>query len=101
MLTHNQQTSTRSMADVANTAQLVSLWLATKRSKESHRAYENDIRCFFGFLLRQNPEEVRLNDIDLRTININDVQAFADYLEIHPTKTGLPIAPASRSGHQN
>ena len=30
------------MADVANTAQLVALWLATKRSKESHRAYEKD-----------------------------------------------------------
>ncbi|MCC5610576.1 tyrosine-type recombinase/integrase [Nostoc sp. CHAB 5834] len=97
MLTHNQQTPTRSMADVANTAQLVSLWLATKRSKESHRAYENDIRSFFGFLLSENPLQVRLNDIDLRTININDVQAFADYLEIHHTITGKPLAPASRA----
>lgn len=97
MLTHNQQTPTRSMADVANTAQLVSLWLATKRSKESHRAYENDIRCFVSFLLSENPLQVRLNDIDLRTININDVQAFADFLEVHPTITGLPLAPASRA----
>ncbi|MBD2341999.1 tyrosine-type recombinase/integrase [Calothrix sp. FACHB-156] len=99
MLTHTQQAiaPTGSMADVANTAQLVSLWLATKRSKESHRAYENDIRAFVGFLLSEKPEQVRLSDIDLRTININDVQAYADFLETHPTKTGKPLAPASRA----
>ncbi|RCJ40937.1 hypothetical protein A6770_36970 [Nostoc minutum NIES-26] len=88
---------TRSMADIANTAQLVSLWLTTKRSKESHRAYETDIRCFVAFLLGQNPQQVRLNDIDLRTVTINDVQAFADFLETHRTKTGKPLAPASRA----
>ena len=99
MLTHTEQgmTPSRSMADIANTAQLVSLWLTTKRSKESHRAYETDIRCFVAFLLGQNPLQVRLNDIDLRTVTINDVQAFADFLETHPTKTGLPLAPASRA----
>ena len=86
------------MADVANTAQLVSLWLATKRSKESHRAYETDIRCFVGFILSENPQQVRHNDIDLRTITINDVQAFADYLETHVNpQTGKPLAPSSRA----
>jgi integrase/recombinase XerD len=85
------------MADVANTAQLVSLWLTTKRSQESHRAYETDIRYFVAFLLGQNPQQVQLNDIDLRRVTINDVQAFADFLETHPTLTGKPLAPASRA----
>jgi integrase/recombinase XerD len=97
MLTHNQQ-AYGIIADVANTAQLVALWLATKRSKESHRAYETDIRCFVGFLLGQKPQQVKLNDIDLRIININDVQAFADYLETRRnSKTKKPLAPASRA----
>ncbi len=100
MLTQFTGTTTQAyrMADVANTAQLVSLWLATKRSKESHRAYETDIRCFVGFLLSENPQQVRLNDIDLRTITINDVQAFADYLETHKSPETLkPLAPSSRA----
>jgi site-specific recombinase XerD len=99
MFTHTEQgiMSAVQMAAVANTAQLVSLWLTTKRSQESHRAYETDIRYFVAFLLGQNPQQVQLNDIDLRTVTINDVQAFADFLETHPTKTGKPLAPASRA----
>lgn len=89
---------TTPIADVANTAQLISLWQATKRSKESHRAYDNDIRCFIAFLLGESPDSVRLNDIDLRTITINDVQAFADYLETHPNqKTQKTLAASSRA----
>jgi integrase/recombinase XerD len=99
MLTrYQQEVATSKMADVANTAQLVALWLATKRSKESHRAYETDVRYFIGFLLQSSLESVRLNDLDLRTVNINDVQAFADFLETHPAaKTGKPLSAASRA----
>ncbi len=70
------------MADIANTAQLVELWKNTKRSVQTRRSYDYDIRCFIAFLLGDKPNQVRLNDIDLRTVTINDVQAFADHLEV-------------------
>ena len=90
--------STTGMANVANTAQLISLWQATIRSPESQRAYDQDIRCFVGFLLGQKPDSVRLNDIDIRSVTINDVQAFADHLETCPSpKTGKPLTAASRA----
>ena len=71
---------TQKMVDVSGTAQLVALWLHGK-SKASQRSYESDIRCFVAFLLGQKPSGVRLNDIDLRTVTMNDVQAYCDYLE--------------------
>lgn len=72
--------STYKMANVANTAQLVALWLHNK-SQQSQRSYEYDVRCFISFLLSCDPGEVRLNDLDLRSVTLNDVQAFADCLE--------------------
>ncbi|MBD2563826.1 MULTISPECIES: hypothetical protein [Nostoc] len=71
---------TQKMADVSGTAQLVALWLHGK-SKASQRSYESDIRCFVAFLLVQKPSGVKLNDLDLRTVTMNDVQAYCDYLE--------------------
>lgn len=73
-------TPTQRMADVSGTAQLVALWLHGKTPK-SQKSYERDIREFFGFLTNQAISQVRLNDVDLRTVTLNDVQAFQDYLE--------------------
>lgn len=81
MLSQNYQfPKTRRIAEVANTAQLVSLWLHGK-SKESQRAYETDIRYFAAFVTAQSVSEVRLNDIDSLRVTLNDVQGFADFLE--------------------
>lgn len=83
-------TRTQRMADVSGTAQLVALWLHGK-TEQTRSSYENDIRCFAGFLLAEAPGQVRLNDLDLTTVTLNDLQAYADYLE--ETKG---YAPASR-----
>lgn len=69
------------MADVSGTAQLVALWLHDK-TPQSRRNYEADVRGFIGFLVQENPKNVRLNDLDLRTVTLNDLQAYADYLEV-------------------
>lgn len=73
--------STHPMADVSGTSQLVALWLHDK-TPQSQKSYEADIRYFVGFLLGQDRNQVRLNDLDLRTVTLNDVQAYSDYLEV-------------------
>ena len=83
---------TQKMADVSGTAQLVALWLHGK-SKASQRSYESDIRCFVAFLLGQKPSGVRLNDLDLRTVVMNDIQSYCDYLEtVTSERTGNPLS---------
>ena len=67
------------MAEVRGTAQLVALWLHGK-SPESVRSYEYDIRCFVGFMTGKTTNKVTLNDLDLRTVKLNDVQAYVDFL---------------------
>lgn len=71
---------TQRMADVSGSAQLVALWLHGKTPK-SQKSYDRDVREFFSFLTGQAISQVRLNDVDLRTVTLNDVQAFQDYLE--------------------
>lgn len=78
------------LADVAGTAQLIALWLHGKTSA-TQKSYEHDVRLFAAFILGMNPEQVQLNDLDLRTITLNDVQAYADYQEVIKGHT-----PASR-----
>jgi integrase/recombinase XerD len=67
------------MAEVNSTAQLVALWLHGF-SPETVRSYEYDIRCFIGFMSGKKAQKVTLNDLDLRTIKLNDVQAYVDFL---------------------
>ncbi|MBC1225213.1 tyrosine-type recombinase/integrase [Nostoc sp. UCD121] len=81
MLTPGAENSVQRMADVTNTAQIVELWKSSKRSPETRRCYETDIRYFIAFVLGISPKLVQLNDLDLRTVTMNDVLAFADYLE--------------------
>ncbi|MBW4636293.1 MAG: tyrosine-type recombinase/integrase [Iphinoe sp. HA4291-MV1] len=84
------------MANVAGTAQLVALWLHGK-SKQTQQTYEKDVRYFVGFLLGQKPDAVRLNDLDLRTVTMNDVQAYCDYLETTVSQvTGKPLSADTR-----
>lgn len=81
MGTPGAENSVQRMADVTNTAQIVQLWKSSKRSPETRRSYETDIRYFIAFVLGVSPKLVQLNDLDLRTVTMNDVLAFADYLE--------------------
>ncbi|WP_341531446.1 tyrosine-type recombinase/integrase (plasmid) [Nostoc sp. UHCC 0302] len=81
MLTPGAENSVQRMADVTNTAQIVELWKSSKRSPQTRRSYDTDIRCFMSFLLGVSPKLVQLNDLDLRTVTMNDVLGFADYLE--------------------
>ena len=67
------------MAEVNSTSQLVALWLHGK-SPETVRSYEYDIRCFIGFMTGKKAQLVTLNDLDLRTVKLNDVQAYIDFL---------------------
>ena len=67
------------MAEVNSTSQLVALWLHGF-SLETVRSYEYDIRCFIGFMTGKEAQEVTLNDLDLRTVKLNDVQAYIDFL---------------------
>ena len=67
------------MAEINSTSQLVALWLHGK-SPETIRSYEYDIRCFIGFMIGKNAQRVTLNDLDLRTVQLNDVQAYIDFL---------------------
>ena len=67
------------MAEVNSTSQLVALWLHGF-SPETVRSYEYDIRCFIGFMTGKKAQEVTLNDLDLRTVKLNDVQAYIDFL---------------------
>lgn len=68
-----------SIASVSGTAQLVALWLHGK-SPESVRSYEYDVRCFVGFMTGKKAQKVMLNDLDLKTVKLNDVQAYVDFL---------------------
>ena len=70
---------TTGMAEVDSTSQLVALWLHGK-SPETVRSYEYDIRCFIGFMTGKKAQLVTLNDLDLRTVKLNDVQAYVDFL---------------------
>ena len=67
------------IAEVNNTSQLVALWLHGF-SPETVRSYEYDIRCFIGFMTGEKAQKVTLNDLDLRTVQLNDVQAYIDFL---------------------
>lgn len=79
-------TSTYKMTDASNTAALIGRWLHGK-SKQSQRAYENDIRHFAAFMAQMPVEQVRLNDLELRTVKLDDIQDFADYLGTRYSKT--------------
>ena len=67
------------IAEVNNTSQLVALWLHGF-SPETIRSYEYDIRCFIGFMTGKKAQSVTLNDLDLRTVQLNDIQAYIDFL---------------------
>jgi integrase/recombinase XerD len=67
------------MAEVNSTSGLVALWLHGF-SPETVRSYEYDIRCFIGFMTGEKAQKVTLNDLDLRTVKLNDVQAYVDFL---------------------
>jgi integrase/recombinase XerD len=67
------------IAEINSTAQLVALWLHGF-SPETVRSYEYDIRCFIGFMTGKKAQKVTLNDLDLRTVKLNDVQAYVDFL---------------------
>lgn len=67
------------MAEVNSTSGLVALWLHGF-SPETVRSYEYDIRCFIGFMTGKKAQKVTLNDLDLRTVKLNDVQAYVDFL---------------------
>ena len=67
------------MAEINSTSQLVALWLHGF-SPETVRSYEYDIRCFIGFMTEKKAQKVTLNDLDLRTVQLNDVQAYVDFL---------------------
>ena len=67
------------MAEVNSTSQLVALWLHGF-SPETIRSYEYDVRCFIGFMTGKKAQKVTLNDLDLRTVKLNDVQAYIDFL---------------------
>ncbi|MBW4628798.1 MAG: tyrosine-type recombinase/integrase [Brasilonema octagenarum HA4186-MV1] len=82
---------TQRMADVTGTAQLVALWLHGKTA-QSQKTYEKDVRYLVAFLLGQNSEQVRLDDLDLRTVTLNDLQAYADFME----SKGLAAASRKR-----
>ena len=71
--------ATPQMAEVNSTSQLVALWLHGF-SPETVRSYEYDIRCFIGFMTGKKAQLVTLNDLDLRTVKLNDVQAYVDFL---------------------
>jgi integrase/recombinase XerD len=73
-------TPTRKITNASNTAALVSRWLHGK-SPQSQRAYETDIRHFVAFVRGLPISQVQLNDIDIRTVTLDDVQDFADRLE--------------------
>lgn len=82
---------TQRMAEVTGTAQLVALWLHGKTT-QSQKTYEKDVRYLVAFLLGQSPEQVRLDDLNLRTVTLNDLQAYSDFME---TK-GLAAASRKR-----
>ena len=67
------------MAEINSTSQLVALWLHGF-SPETVRSYEYDIRCFIGFMTGKKAQRVTLNDLDLRMVQLNDVQAYIDFL---------------------
>lgn len=83
MLSLNSVHNVSRVADVNGTAQLVSLWLHGK-SKQTARNYETDIRYFVAFLTGQDVSQVQLNDVSLASVTLNDIQAFADWLEQSP-----------------
>ncbi|BBD63175.1 integrase family protein (plasmid) [Nostoc sp. HK-01] len=87
MLTPGAENTVQRMADVTNTAQIVELWKSSKLSPQTRRSYDTDIRQFIGFVLGVSPKLVQLNDLDLRTVTMNDVMAFADYLETKSYET--------------
>jgi integrase/recombinase XerD len=74
------ETVDRKIAEVNSTAQLVALWLHQMRPQTS-RTYEYDIRCLIGFLVGKSPQQTQLNDAELQSLTLNDLYAFADYLE--------------------
>lgn len=74
-----KDTQATQMAEVNSTSQLVALWLHGF-SPETVRSYEYDIRCFIGFMTGKKAQLVTLNDLDLRTVKLNDVQAYVDFL---------------------
>lgn len=76
----SQNQPVQKMADVSGTSQLTALWLHGK-SPKSQKSYERDIREFVAFLTVQGTEHARLNDVDLRTVTLNNLQAFQTYLE--------------------
>ena len=70
----------RKIAEVKSTAQLVALWLHQMRP-QTQRTYEYDIRCLIAFLAGKSPQQTQLNDASLQSLTLNDLYAFADYLE--------------------
>jgi hypothetical protein len=72
------------LAEINSTSGLVALWLHGF-SPETVRSYEYDLRCFIGFMTGKKAQKVTLNDLDLRTVKLNDVQAYVDFSCIKST----------------
>ena len=80
------------LAQINNTAQLVSLWLlSNNKSSQTQKQYVSSIRQFIAWLTSQTPNHTQLNDVDLRTLTLNDLLAYSQHLEIKGLK------PRSRS----
>ena len=79
MLSTTRFVPTQKIIDANATSQLIALWLHGK-ALNTVRNYQTTIYKLIGYLSQQPVEAVRLNDLDLRTLTLNDIQGFIDYL---------------------
>ncbi|MBD2296949.1 tyrosine-type recombinase/integrase [Anabaena sphaerica FACHB-251] len=64
-----------------NTSELLDGWLKSKKSKQTRRSYDWDIKCFAAYHQKTLPEHARLDDLDLNLLAVEDIYDYSAYLE--------------------
>jgi site-specific recombinase XerD len=64
-----------------NTSELFDGWLKSKKSKQTRRSYDWDIRYFVAYLQKTLPEHAWLDDLDLNQLMVEDISNYKVHLE--------------------
>ena len=62
-------------------ATTIRLWLRSKRSEHTQKAYTRDINSFYTFIKAKREREMIVENVTIKTVTLEDVQDYAEHLK--------------------
>jgi integrase/recombinase XerD len=66
---------------VVEDATTINLWLRSKRSEHTKKAYARDIKSFYAFIKVKREKEIIVENVTIRNVTLEDIQDYAEYLK--------------------